>query len=60
MDWSQTIRLYPASRAVSINEVMLWLNRMLGARNVCNECSRLVLVLAVEFINVIGNINPNT
>ena len=59
-DWSQVVRLQPATRAMAVNELMHWLTRMLETPSVCNDCSRQILVLAVEFIRVIGNLNPNT
>ena len=55
MAWSQIIRHYPTTRAATVNEMVLWLTRMLGARTTCNECARQVLVLAIEFINIISN-----
>jgi hypothetical protein len=42
MAWSQIVRLYPTARAATINEIVLWLNRMLGARNICNECANVL------------------
>ena len=38
----QIVRLYPTARAATINEIVLWLNRMLGARNICNECANVL------------------
>ena len=55
MAWSQIIRHYPNNRAATNNKMVLWLTRMLGARATCNECARLVNVLAIEFINIISN-----
>ena len=58
-EWSQVVRLQPDARVMAVNELRLWLTRMMTTPTVCNDCTRQILILAVEFIHIIDNINPN-
>ena len=56
MSWSGIIRHFPGNRAVTLNEMILWLRRMAGARTTCSACARLVNLLAIEFATIVSNI----
>ena len=56
MAWSGIIRHFPGNRAATLNEMILWLTRMAGARTTCSACARLVNLLAIEFATIISNI----
>ena len=51
--WSAVARHYPDHRAATMQALIRWLKRMSQARGTCNECARVLNMVAIELATIV-------
>ena len=51
--WSSVVRHYPDFNAATMQSLLKWLKRMSQAHGVCNDCSRVLNMVAIELATIV-------
>ena len=51
--WSAVARHYPGHSAATMHKLIKWLKRMSQAQGVCNDCCRVLNMVAIELATIV-------